>query len=167
MTPTFVVTLELDGSSFAWLNELRLSHFPPARNVLDAHLTLFHKIDIDGIVEIENALAAQSWRDIDLVFSGPISLGRGVAIAATAPGLNDLRSRLAKPIADRLTPQDRQPFRPHVTIQNKVEPSEARALMTHLATDFTPRPGAGLSVLVWEYLGGPWRLQARLPSRFG
>lgn len=161
MAPSFVVTLQIDDTSFAWLNALRRDHFPPERNMLDAHLTLFHKLDGDGVAAIEQVLAAERQGDIDLTFSGLISLGRGVAIAVTAPALIDLRKRLTLELGGRLTPQDRQPFRPHVTIQNKVEPAEARALLTRLGSQFVPRQGRGHAVQYWEYLGGPWRLHSR------
>ena len=163
MTPSFVVTLQIDDASFAWLNALRRAHFPPARNMLDAHLTLFHKLDADGIAVIARTLASCDRRDIELTFSGFMSLGRGVAVAVTAPALIDLRKRLTQELGVRLSAQDRQPFRPHVTIQNKVEPAQARALLTRLASDFAPRQGFGHAVQCWEYLGGPWRLHSSRP----
>ena len=42
--PPFVLTLELDGASFGRLNELRRRHYPPERNMVPAHLTLFHQL---------------------------------------------------------------------------------------------------------------------------
>lgn len=164
MTATFIVTLEMDQQSFTWLNGLRRSHFPSARNVLEAHLTLFHKVDANGIAVLDHALAAEGWHDIELDFSGLISLGRGVAVAVTSPALVDLRGRLAGRIRDRLTPQDRQAFRPHVTIQNKVEPSEARALFVNLSEDFAPQRGLGSALQIWEYCDGPWRFHSRAPQ---
>jgi 2'-5' RNA ligase len=165
MTPSYVVTLEMDPDSFGWLNDLRRDHFPPARSLLDAHLTLFHKVDANGIATIASTLTTGSRDCIALTFSGLRPLGRGVAIAVAAPDLMDLRNRLARPVADHLTPQDRQTFRPHVTIQNKVDPAEARQLMARLGAAFVPRQGRGTAVLIWEYLGGPWRLHARAPLR--
>ena len=44
MDRTFILTAELDGASFDWLDELRRAHFPPERNLLPAHLTLFHRL---------------------------------------------------------------------------------------------------------------------------
>lgn len=163
MTPSFIVTLQIDDANFAWLNALRRAHFPPERNMLDAHLTLFHKLDADGIAAIVHALAAYDRCNIELTFSGLMSLGRGVAVAVTAPALIDLRKRLTQELGVRLSAQDRQPFRPHVTIQNKVEPAQARALLTHLASQFAPRQGLGRAVQFWEYLGGPWRLHSSRP----
>ena len=40
----FIVTAELPGEVFAWANGLRRAHFPPERNNLAAHVTLFHSL---------------------------------------------------------------------------------------------------------------------------
>lgn len=55
-----------------------------------------------------------------------------------------------------LTPQDRQPLRAHVTVQNKVTPEAARALAEALAASFSPWTARTVGVDVWEYAGGPW-----------
>ena len=39
-----IVSALLDPDSFAWLDGLRRAHFPAERNLLDAHLTLFHAL---------------------------------------------------------------------------------------------------------------------------
>jgi len=39
-----VLTLALDAASEAWLQALRDAHFPPARNVVPAYVTLFHAL---------------------------------------------------------------------------------------------------------------------------
>ncbi|WP_271594785.1 2'-5' RNA ligase family protein [Bradyrhizobium sp. CCBAU 65884] len=59
--------------------------------------------------------------------------------------------------------QDSQPWRPHVTIQNKVTADAARQLHQALEGKFEPRPGTVTGLLVWEYFGGPWRPVRRLP----
>jgi hypothetical protein len=63
-------------------------------------------------------------------------------------------------MAGDLTRQDQQPFRAHVTVQNKVDTAEAKALFESLRSDFEAWNGWGESVLIWEYLGGPWRLES-------
>jgi hypothetical protein len=57
-----------------------------------------------------------------------------------------------------LTPQDQAPWRPHVTIQNKVEPRDAKALQAQLRATFQPRPLAIRGLASWRYQGGPWEL---------
>ena len=67
-----------------------------------------------------------------------------------------MRYDLAEAFHGLLTPQDRAPWRPHVTIQNKVEPREARRLQQLLRAGFQPRPLAIRGLASWHYLGGPW-----------
>jgi hypothetical protein len=55
-----------------------------------------------------------------------------------------------------LIPQDRQGWRGHVTVQNKVDPSAARTLLTALSAEFRPFGFRIVGIDVWRYLGGPW-----------
>lgn len=98
-----------------------------------------------------------------VAFTGLRKLGRGVALEVRSAELIGLRARLATAFAPWLTPQDRQGFRPHVTIQNKVEPAQANALHDELSADFEPWSARAEAILVWRYLGGPWDAEARLP----
>ena len=62
----------------------------------------------------------------------------------------------------QLTRQDSQAdWRPHVTVQNKVTVDKARELQRTLEADFIVRSAAVTGLLIWEYLGGPWRLFER------
>ena len=158
-----VVTIELDAASFGWLNELRRTHFPAALNHLDAHLTLFHKVEEDDIATIASVLDDRRPQPIALRFRGLRNLGRGVAVDIEAPALVELRAALARALAGRMTRQDQQLFRPHVTIQNKVDPIAARQLLHDLGAVFSAREGTGNAILIGDYLGGPWRLRDRLP----
>jgi hypothetical protein len=54
-----------------------------------------------------------------------------------------------------------------VTIQNKAEPAEARALLNDLQHAFEPFDAVAEGLLVWRYLGGPWEPVARLPFAAG
>jgi hypothetical protein len=57
---------------------------------------------------------------------------------------------------DWLTPQDSARIAPHVTIQNKVSPDEARALLRELEGEFRPFTGTAEGLDLWHYRGGPW-----------
>jgi hypothetical protein len=46
-----------------------------------------------------------------------------------------------------------QPSHPHVTIQNKVTPAQAKALHDSLKARLEPWTGRGESILVWDILG--------------
>ncbi|WP_314964444.1 2'-5' RNA ligase family protein, partial [Bradyrhizobium cosmicum] len=78
------------------------------------------------------------------------SLGRGVAYTLASPTLKELRLSLAKQWALWLTLQDRQKHRPHVTIQNKVDPQEAHRLLADLAASFSPFTVTGTGLDLWR-----------------
>jgi 2'-5' RNA ligase len=92
---------------------------------------------------------------------GIVSLGRGVAI--DSPDLEAVRADLADAFGGVLTPQDAAGWRPHVTIQNKVSPHEARALQAMLTRDFRSRPVGIVGLAAWWYRGGPWEVIATYP----
>ena len=85
--------------------------------------------------------------------------GRGVAYVLASDALSAFRARLAdqfESLSEGLTAQDRQGWRPHVTVQNKVDPGTARALHAELEAEFKPFHFTAPGLLLWRYLGGPW-----------
>ncbi|PHK95833.1 phosphoesterase HXTX [Pseudoroseomonas rhizosphaerae] len=160
-----ILSLALDPASQARLGQLRQAHFPPARNHLPAHLTLFHALPGAALPEVGARLAAlaAATAPMPLRFAGWRGLGRGVACAVASPPLLALRAGLAGEWRDWLTPQDRQGFRPHVTVQNKVAPEAARALLTLLEARVPPWAGLGRGLLLWHYRGGPWEAAGEFP----
>jgi hypothetical protein len=89
------------------------------------------------------------------------SLGRGVAFDLRSPQAQEVRAALL-PLAE--TPQDRQPrWQPHVTVQNKVEPAVARALLADLQDGFSPYEVTAVGLRLHGYLGGPWEPLAEWP----
>lgn len=159
--PIFILTAELDAENFAWLDGLRRAHFPAERNFLSAHLTMFHRL---SPLHIERLLAIPlPSGPMKIAFTGVTFLGFGSAIRATSGELERLREELKDGMGDEFSRQDAQRWSPHVTVQNKVAPGEARGLFTTLDDTFTPRDGETLGLLVWQYLGGPWKLSHRLP----
>jgi 2'-5' RNA ligase len=163
-----ILTLALDAPSFERFDALRREHFPPARNLVPAHLTLFHALpgaeEPAILADLAEVCREREW-PLRLTVTGLRFLGKGVAYALASPELTALRGRLAERWSPWLTPQDRQPFRPHVTVQNKAAPETARALHERLGASFAPfEVGAG-GLLLWRYLGGPWEEVARVPFR--
>jgi 2'-5' RNA ligase len=153
-----ILTLQLDPASFARLDGLRRAYFPPALNRLHAHLTLFHALPAAAEPEVSANLAvlAAASAPLPLRFAGLRGLGRGVAYAVESPELMALRGLLAKSWHGWLTQQDRQGYRPHVTVQNKVEPAIARELQAELEAGFTPWEGRGEALLLWRYRDREW-----------
>ncbi|MGY2048582.1 2'-5' RNA ligase family protein [Methylobacterium sp. JK268] len=163
--PPLILTLCLDEAAFTRFNAERRAHFPAALNHIPAHVTLFHHLPGEeerGIVETLAALA-RTEAPAPVRVAGLRFLGRGVAYDLDAPAVARLRARLAQAFAPWLTPQDRQGFRPHVTVQNKVAPDVARALHGRLSAAFAPFDATGTGLLLWRYLGGPWEKRARFP----
>lgn len=153
-----ILTLGLHADDQARFDALRRVHFPPERNLVPAHLTLFHKLPGSDLAGIEHMvrLACAHQVAFELEVRGLRSLGRGVAFDLHAPALSQLRASLAQTWHEHLTAQDRQGYRPHVTIQNKAEPQGARALLAAMQAGFTPFTVQGVGLLLWRYLGGPW-----------
>ena len=159
-----IVSALLDPESFAWLDGLRRAHFPAERNHLDAHLTLFHALPPSLEPELRRRLASLTrGRPLAAEASGFVGLGRGVAVRIVSPPLVALREELAEAFHGVLTPQDAAGWRPHVTVQNKVSPAEARDLLALLSGGFRRRRMEIVGLAAWWYRGGPWEPLARFP----
>jgi hypothetical protein len=161
-----IVTAELAASDQAWAEQLRRRHFPPERNHLAAHITLFHHLAPSIEMDLRRMLAVIS-RDAppEAWIGGVFSLGRGVAIDIRSPALLTVRDRLADAFAPYLVPQDRHAPRLHVTVQNKVEPAVARQTLEALRPLVTPRHTRIAALACWHYRGGPWSPIARYAFR--
>lgn len=161
-----IVTTLFDDASFAVLDRMRQQHFPARLNRVPAHISLFHNLPgaeeravLSELSDRCRPMAPISLQPRQLDF-----LGRGVALGYESPELSALHAELSRAFAPWLTAQDRQRFKAHVTIQNKVDPAEARALRDRLRDE--PAPPADVEGLIlWRYLGGPWERVAT--CRFG
>jgi hypothetical protein len=154
------------ASDHGWADALRRRYFPPERNHLAAHITLFHHLPPGSLAEVQEQLArlARGPRPparIDRL----ISLGGGVALHVESPDLLAMREELADRFRSLLTPQDQARPRLHITIQNKVTAETARATLSQLGPDFRPRPLGIAGLAAWHYLGGPWALIRRYSFR--
>ena len=167
MTPDadpLIVTLLLDEATQARFDDLRRRHFPPERNHLVAHVTMFHALPGDRVDSVlADLTAAAPPEPLGLLVSGVRFLGRGVAFELEGADAVALRTSLAARWGAWLTPQDRQRWRPHVTVQNKVDAATAKALHADLAQAFAPEPAAGTGLALWRYRGGPWEPVAEVP----
>ena len=155
--PILVTALFGDGDN-GWLQELRRAHYPPERNQVPAHLTLFHHLPPSVEGELSRRLSAYAATPAPRAeIVGVVDLGGGTALRVDSEELEDMRHDLALAFHGLLTPQDRAPWRPHVTIQNKVEPREAKALQQRLRATFERGPLAIKGLASWHYVGGPWK----------
>lgn len=152
------MTLQLDASSTDYFNRLRTTHFPAAINHLMAHVTLFHNLPGDEERAVLERLAQEAGRrtPFAVAVAGLMKLGRGTAFRLESQTLLDMRSALASAFAPWLTRQDREKFRPHVTVQNKVSAAQADALFEDLSRDFSRFEAIAEGLQLWRYEGGPW-----------
>lgn len=161
-----LVTAELPEDVLAWADALRRAHYPPERNRLRAHVTLFHALPPSVEAELLDIL-----RDLARAVPPParidglMKLGTGTALAVESPAMVALHGHVAERMHGLLTRQDAQPLRLHVTIQNKVTTQAARALQAELGP--TLRPLAfrfrGFGLYAWEE--GLWRPIRVVPFR--
>lgn len=154
-----ILTARIAENDIARFNQLRLAHFPPDRNVLDAHLTMFHRLP----GEYEDAIVAQLEQvaeDYD-AFTSDVSglrhLGAGVAYSITSPALQDIRATLKARFTSWLGSQDMQRWQPHITVQNKASKAKADELYRDLSETFLAHSICIIGLDLWDYLGGPWR----------
>lgn len=161
-----IVTAELGAEDLVWLDALRKRHFPPERNHLPAHLTMFHALPPSAEREIRGRLAALATEAPPrAALAGLMNLGGGVAFRIVSDDLDRMRATIARDLHGLLSAQDAAGWRPHVTIQNKVAPKISRGLLTELEAGFRPRALAISGLGLHRYLGGPWERLAVYPFR--
>ena len=162
-----ILTLKLVDAAFARFDAERRRWFPPGLNRVPAHVTLFHHLPGEAEAEIAHTLriAAAGQAPVAMRVTGVRNMGKGVAYQLASSEVAALRRRLADSWAPWLTRQDQQPWRPHVTVQNKVAPEAARALHAALLARFQPFDVRAEGLLLWRYLGGPWAAAGEFPFR--
>ena len=157
MAGPLIVTAEFGAEDFASLDGMRRRHFPPERNRVPAHLTLFHALPPSTENELCSRLAdLAAGPPPSARIAGVMDLGGGVAFRVISDDLDALRNALVHDLHGLLTAQDSSGWRPHVTIQNKVDPKIAKELHRSLEQDFEPRPLRISGLALHRYLGGPW-----------
>ena len=162
-----ILTAELPPELHRRYTDLRTRHFPPERNYLEAHVTLFHAIPGQCESELRGYLAQLS-AEVPPVrgqVEGLMSLGGGTAIKLSSPDLLAVRDEIADHFRGMLTQQDQHRPRLHVTIQNKVTSKEAKALQADLAGLIETREFAFPGLALYIYRGGPWEFVRRFAFR--
>lgn len=154
----FIVTAELPRDVLAWADALRRTHFPPERNHLAAHVTLFHSFAPSLREELLRTLGryAQDLAPVPARIDGLMDLGKGTALLVRSEGMQALRARIADHFDTMLTAQDRGAKKLHITIQNKVDRGAALALQRELAASLRPRDFAFTGLGLHLYRGAHW-----------
>jgi hypothetical protein len=154
-----ILTALLEPPVQARFEDLRRRHYPAALNQVPAHVSLFHQLPGSELEAVKRRLKALCGEMAPpaVEVTGLKLLGRGVAYKLRTPLLVSLRAELADGWSTLLIPQDRAGFDPHVTIQNKVTPAEAKATMAALSAGFQPHATRAVAIAIWRYCDGPWQ----------
>ena len=157
MAGALIITAELGQVDFSWIEGLRRANYPPERNHVPAHLTMFHALPPSSESELRARLGRIVCRPPpSTTIAGLMDLGGGVAFRIVSPGLDEIRDELGEHLHGLLGAQDSGGWRPHITIQNKVPAKHARDLIERLEAQFRPRSLAISGLGVHRYLDGPW-----------
>jgi hypothetical protein len=156
-TPHIVLAVLPDALQ-ARLDALRRTHYPPDRNRVPAHCTLFHAIPGMVAPELAATLARLTATTppprarIDRI----IDLDGGTALGLASADLAHVREELADHFHGLLTGGDAVPPRFHITLQNKVDRRTAHILQAELAGTWraidTPIP----AIAVHRVIDGAW-----------
>ncbi len=162
-----ILTAELPPDLHRCYTDLRTEHFPPERNYLEAHVTLFHALPAQCEDELRRYLARLTGEIAPVrgQVEGLMPLGGGTAIKLSSPDMLTLRDEIAEHFRGMLTNQDQHRPRLHVTIQNKVTGKEAQALQAQLAGTIDPRAFTFPGLALHAYRGGPWEFIRRFAFR--
>ncbi|ESZ88681.1 MAG: hypothetical protein Q27BB25_02625 [Blastomonas sp. CACIA14H2] len=162
-----IMTATMGAADQAWADGLRRAHYPADRNVVEAHVTLFHHLPgpYEGELIARTRALAREFAPPPARLSEVMRMGNGVAFRIHSPGLLAIRAMMADGLHGLLTAQDQGTPRLHITVQNKVEAATARALHAALSASFTPRPLSISGLALHRYLGGPWEPIGNWPFR--
>lgn len=163
MAYPMIVTLALEKEAQAYFTDLRNRHFPAHSNYLEAHLTLFHKLPSDEPELLTLLQAFSPAGPLPLWVNGLVYWKGGVAFTLVSEPLLQLHRQLQQAFDPWLIRRDREPLRPHITIQNKVTAFKAQQLYEALRADFRPFEIRATGFATWLYLGGPLKRLAAYP----
>lgn len=165
-----ILTAWIDDEDLDNFHRLRARFFPKNRSHVSAHVTLFHHLPGERRDWIMDTLAEElrrfdaDWLDasrevLRVGVQGVFRMQRGVAYRLTPAPILALRAPLRRRFGPVLRKQDLNPYRnPHITVQNKVSPEDARRLERHLRARFRPCWMRMYGVRAWRYDNGPWTL---------
>jgi 2'-5' RNA ligase len=154
-----ILTARICDSDLKPFDRLRQEHFPPDRNGLAAHLTMFHRLPGEYREQVVGHLVevAAGHTPITADVIGLRHLGAGVAYTIASPQLQDIHARLRGAFMPWLGGQDMQKWQPHITIQNKATKLAADTLHAALKEKFRPHTIEIIGLDLWRYLDGPWQ----------
>ena len=162
-----LITAEMPPDILEWADAMRRAYFPPERNRLKAHVTLFHALPPSTEPEVRDLLAelAKS-APPEARVTGLMKLGGGTALAIESPGVTELHEIIQDRMWGVLTKQDQQKRKKlHITIQNKVSGEEARALQAKLGPVLDHKRFSFSGLGLYHYVDGLWEHQRSFAFR--
>lgn len=153
-----IMTARMGGDDFAWANGLRRQYYPPERNQIAAHITLFHHLPghcADQVTQCAKDMTRQ-YAPPHAMLSDLMKLNGGVAYRIESITLLAMRRDIAEQFHGLLTAQDQGRPRLHITVQNKATAALARETYAALAANFEPRSLMITGLALHRYDGGPW-----------
>ena len=161
-----LITAELPAGVFAWAEGLRRAHYPPERNRLGAHVTLFHALPPSAEGEVRRLLGEIAARPApEAAIVGLMDLGQGTALSVDSPQMVAIHTELAERLHGLIQQQDARVLRLHITVQNKVPRAEAKALQAELAASLAPRAFRFRGLALSHWRDALWRQAQLYPFR--
>ncbi|ROW12100.1 hypothetical protein VMCG_00707 [Cytospora schulzeri] len=161
----YVLTLNTTPSLHKPVTALREKHFPAHLNRTPAHLTMFHALPGSHMSSIVAAIEkeCQDLAPFRLTTGSLFRMRRGVGInvGQGAQPARLLHRALQQCWADVLSEQDRQGWRPHWTIQNKVnDVAVVEGTLREVEQEFPGAEGFAEGCVLWRYeAGGAWKFE--------
>jgi hypothetical protein len=161
-----LIVAELPQDVFAWADALRRCHYPPERNRLGAHVTLFHGLPPSAEIPVVKLLTELSRSPPPAArISGVTDLGRGTAFAVDSPAMVALHAEMAERLHGLIQQKDGHPPRLHITVQNKVPVAAARELQAELLRAFEPCDFHFRGFGLYGWTGEIWQQTRVFPFR--
>ena len=157
---TLIVDFLLSEHERRPLSALRARYFSKTR-LKTAHITVFHNLpDLhEAAIRMSlTAVADNQQGSIAVAACGLYSLGRGWALRLNSPELKSIQLSLQSQFKPWLQPQDLQPYRPHITLANKLERQQQPAIRQALAAEPLPTTLQVLGLGLHRYMDGEWDL---------
>jgi 2'-5' RNA ligase len=148
-----LITAELPPDVLAWADGLRRAHYPPEKNRLRAHVTLFHALPPSAEAEVQRLLAELAkGAPPEARIASIWNMGGGTAFDVASEGMEQLHALMRERFEGIMTLQDDRKLRLHITVQNKVQPGTAKVLQAELRKSFEPRQFRfrGLGLYAWD-----------------
>lgn len=157
---SYILTLHTTAAHHALITALRSKYFPAHLNKLSAHIALFRALPGSHLPTITTDLASltQYETPFRIATTEAFALGKdkGVALGVDAPEAGRLYEWLREEWVGFLSAQDKS-FRPHYTLQNKVDEGTARRSLEEVRESFEGSEGVVDGLVLWRYERGHWR----------